>query len=104
MSKSEVISVSVSVSEARSISEVARTIVEEIDEFSRKHGVADQFNKDELLQDCIIFLAERDIVGLDELRVSILEDGVSFGSSVKGNRVADLVFHIIYKEARGYEH
>jgi hypothetical protein len=104
MSKSEVISVSVNISEARSISEVARTIVEEIDRFARKHGVANQFNKEELLHDIIIFLTERDIVGLEELRVSILENGVTFGSSVKGTRIADLTFRIIYKEARGYEY
>jgi len=104
MSKSEVVSLSVSVSEARSISEVARAIVDEIDQWCQKHGVADQFDKDRMLQDCIIFLAERDIVGLEELRVSILEDGVSFGNSVKGSRVADLIFQIVYKEARGYEY
>jgi len=104
MSKSEAISVSVSVSEAKSISEVARTIVEEIEGFARKYGVADQFDKDRMLQDCIIFLAERDIVGLEELRVSILEDGVAFGDSVRGTRVADLIFQIVYKETRGYEY
>lgn len=104
MSKSEVISIAVSVSEARSISEVARRIAEEIDQWTRKHGVADQFDKDRMLQDCIIFLAERDIVGLEELRVSVLEDGVSLGHSVRGTRVADLVFRIVYKEAGGYEY
>lgn len=104
MSKSEVRSISVSVSEAKSISEVARTIVEEIDDFARRHGVADQFDKNKMLEDCIIFLAERDIVGLEEIRVSILEDGVSFGNSVRGTRVADLIFRIIYKEERGYEY
>ena len=100
MSKTKTVSLTVSVSEARSISEIAQTIVDEIDDFARKHGVSDQFDKDGLLQDCIIFLAERNKVGLEELRVSILEDGVTFGNTVKGSRVADLIFHIIYREGR----
>jgi len=99
MSEAESITLTISESEVRSISEVAKRIVVEIEEFARKHGVQDQFDKRQLLEDLYVFLVERHVVGLEELRVSILEDGsISTDNVISGRRIADLIFRIVYRE------
>lgn len=103
ISATKTVSLTVSISEAESISVVAQTIIREIIAFARKHQVSTRFDRERLLQDLEIFLVERNILGLEQLRVSILEDGVQVGDVVEGTRVADLIFNIVYKDRR-YEY
>jgi|GEM_PF-3041271 hypothetical protein len=101
MSEVEVVNLAVSAAEVRSISEIATLIADEILKFAEKYGVADQYNRDRLEEDVALFLVKRKVVGLEELRISILEDGASIGDSLTGKRIADLIFRIRYKEG-GY--
>ncbi len=99
MSEVESVTLTISEAEVRSVSEVAQRIVDEIERFARKHGVEDQFDKRQLLEDLYVFLVERHVVGLEELRVSILEDGsITADNVIKGRRIRDLIFKIVYKE------
>ena len=99
MSEVESVTLTISEAEVKSVSEVAQRIVNEIERFARKHGVEDQFDKRQLLEDLYVFLVERHVVGLEELRVSILEDGsITADNVIKGRRVADLIFKIAYRE------
>jgi len=102
MSQTEVIDLAVSAVEVRSISTIASLIANEVLRFAKKHGVADQYNRDKLEEDVALFLVKRRVVGLEELRVSILEDGANVGGTLRGRRLADLIFRIRYKEG-GYE-
>ena len=99
MSEVESVTLTISEAEVRSVSEVAQRIVDEIERFARKHGVEDQFDKRQLLEDLYVFLVERHVVGLEELRVSILEDGsITADNVIKGRRIRDLIFKIVYRE------
>lgn len=100
MSSAEVetrtVTLSVSSSEANSIAQIASLISNEILQFATKHGVAGQYHKDEMESDLIIFFAKRQTVGLQELRVSITDEGAEIGNTITGRRLADLRFRVNY--------
>jgi hypothetical protein len=97
--ETKVIDLAVSTTEVRSIADIAGLIVDEIQVFATKYGVADQFDRDKIEEDLAIFLVQRRKVRLEELRVSIVDGGVEFGNTIQGNRIADLLFRIHYKDS-----
>lgn len=103
MSSTETVNLAVSTTEIGSVSDVASAISNKIEEFANKYGVGGQYNKERTKQDLILFLAERNKVGLEELEVSILDDGsVGVGDVITGRRKADLIFKIQYADSRRY--
>ena len=71
------------------------------DALARKYGVEDQFDRKSFEEDLAIFLVKRKIVGLRELRVSVLEGGdIRVGDVIRGKRRADLIIRLHYKGVR----
>lgn len=101
MSTTETINLTVSATEVRSISDVASIIANTIQKFADKYGVGDQYDKSRTERDITYFLSKRVVVGLEELEVSILDDGsTSVGGTMTGRRKADLIFRIRYSGNR----
>ena len=101
MPSTETIDLTVSGVEARSIDSIADKAVLEIDEFASRHGCGGQVNKRKLKDDLIIFLAKRDALHLEELQISILDDGsVGVGGVVTGRRSSDLILRFSYSNER----
>ena len=99
MSETEVIDIAVSSAEVKSISEVITVIIQALLGFAAKYGVSDQFDAKRMEEDLAIFLVKRRVVGLTELRATILEGGdIQLGDTVSGNRRADLLIRLHYKE------
>jgi len=101
MSQTETVEVAVSATEVKSLSEIVSIITQEIETFARKYGVEDQFDRKSFEEDLAIFLVKRKIVGLRELRVSVLEGGdIRVGDVIRGKRRADLIIRLHYKGVR----
>jgi len=99
MSETEVIDLAISSTEVRSLSEVIAIIVQALLGFAQKYGVADQFDAKRMEEDLAIFLVRRRVVNLTELRATILEGGdLQLGDTIRGNRKADLLIRLHYKE------
>jgi hypothetical protein len=102
LSQSEVVDIVVSEAEATSISEVASKIVNETKSFAEKYNTPLPFDPQKVEEDFIVFLTKRKKVGLTRLRVTIMESGeVEFGDTLRGQRKADLIFRIVYKNQGG---
>jgi len=99
MSETEVLDLTIATAEVKSINEVVTAIVQALQNFAQKYGVADQFNSKQIEEDLAIFLVKRRVVNLTELRATILEGGdIQLGNTIKGNRKADLIVKLHYKE------
>ncbi len=103
MSSTETIDLTVSGVETRSLSEIAAKASRKISEFAAKHGCGDQYDQKKTEEDLIVFLAKRNAVRLEELEVSILDDGsVDVGDTLSGRRKADLILRFNYTDGRRY--
>jgi hypothetical protein len=103
MSQTEVVELTVSEAEVESVAGAASFINKHTKRFSSKHGVANQYNERTTEDDLIVYIAKRDIVQLQELEVSVLEDGAKDkGNTIQGKRKADLIFRINYAPSAGY--
>jgi len=101
MSATETVNLTVSATEVRSISDVASIIANTIQKFAEKYGVEDQYDQVKLEKDLSYFLVKRNAVGLEEIEISILDDGsATMGGTVTGRRLADLIFRIRYADGR----
>ena len=101
MSATETINLTVSATEVRSISDVASIIASKIQKFADKYGVGDQYDQGKPERDVPYFLAKSKAVRLEELEISILDDGsTTVGGTMMGRRKADLVFRIRYADGR----
>lgn len=101
MSATEVVNQTVSSTEVKSISKIASILTKRTVDFAEKYGVRDQFDEKKLEEDLIFFLVKSKAVRIEELEISILEDGgASVGGAITGRRKADLVFRIDYADGR----
>jgi hypothetical protein len=101
MSATETVNLTVSATEVKSISDVASIIANTIQKFAEKYGVGDQYDKAKTERDVTYFLAKSKTVRLEELEISILDDGsTTVGGTMTGRRMADLVFRIRYADYR----
>lgn len=101
MSATETVNLTVSATEVRSISDVASLIANKIQKFADKYGVGDQYDKGRTERDVTYFLAKSKTVRLEELEISILDDGsTTVGGTMTGRRRADLIFRIQYADGR----
>lgn len=91
----------INMAEVQSISDVATIIADEIQKFADKHGVGDQHDRKSTEADMIYFMAKRKKLGLEQLKVHILEGGEVAIGSYSGRRETTLVFNINYA-GRGY--
>lgn len=101
LSSTETINLTISATEVRSVSDVASIIANTIQRFADKYGVGSQYDRARTESDLIYFLVKSKIVQLEELEVSILDDGrVGVGGALTGRRKADLIFRINYTDNR----
>lgn len=101
MSATETVNLTVSATEVRSISDVASIIASKIQKFADKYGVGEQYDKGRTERDVTYFLAKSKTVRLEELEISILDDGsTTVGGTMTGRRKADLIFRIQYADGR----
>lgn len=101
MTSTETVELTISGVEAKSIAEIASKAAWKIGEFANKHGCGDQYDQKRTEEDLIVFLAKRNVVGLQELEISILDDGsVDVGSAITGTRRADLLLRFNYSGER----
>ena len=98
MSQSQVIDLAVSQVETASISETASRMKKEAARFSHKWDAQMPIPPDRLEDDAIIFLAKRKQTMMTALRITALEDGIATGDTLSGQRKADLIFKISYKQ------
>jgi hypothetical protein len=101
MSATETVNLTVSATEVRSISDVASIIANTIQKFADKYGVGDQYDKNRIERDITYFMSKSGTAGLEELEISILDDGSTIvGGTMTGRRMADLIFRIRYADGR----
>ena len=99
MSATETVNLTVSASEVRSISKISSLIASKTKSFARKYGVEDQYDEAKLERDVSYFLVKSETVRLEELEISILDDGsTTVGGTMTGRRRADLIFRIRYAD------
>ena len=97
MSSTETVELTVSRSETRSLAEIASRAARMIGEFADRQGVGNQYDEKRTEEDLIVFLAKRNTVKLEELEISILDDGnVDVGNNLRGRRIADLILRFNY--------
>jgi hypothetical protein len=101
MSATEIANITVSKSETRSVSEIASLATKKVVKFADKYGVRGQFDETKLEEDLIFFLVKSKTVRIEELEISIMEDGsTSVGGTITGRRLADLILRISYSDER----
>lgn len=101
MTETQTVNLTISSTEVRSISDVASIIANTIQKFADKSGVGEQYDKGRTERDVTYFLAKSKTVRLEELEVSILDDGsTTVGGTMTGRRMADLIFRIRYADGR----
>jgi len=101
MSATETANITVNKNETQSVSENASLITKKIVQIADKYGVRGQFDETKLEEDLIFFLVKNKTVRIEELEISIMEDGsASVGGTISGRRLADLRFRISYSDGR----
>jgi hypothetical protein len=101
MSTTEIVNLTVSKTEVQSVSTIASLVTEKIVNFAEKYGVRGQFDEKKLEEDLIFFLVKSKTVRIEELEITILDDGsTAVGGTIVGRRLADLRFRITYSDGR----
>lgn len=99
MSATDTLNLTVSKTEIKNVSDTASVVTKKIVHIAEKYGVRGQFDEKKLEEDLIFFLVKSKTVRIEELEISIMDDGsTSVGGTITGKRLADLRFRISYSD------
>lgn len=97
----EIVNLTVNKTETESVLKTASVVTKRVVYFAEKYGVRDQFDEKKLEEDLIVFLVKSKTVRIEELEISIMDDGsTSVDGTITGRRLADLRFRIRYSDER----